>query len=313
MKYHVFIDGEAGTTGLKVAERLRVHPNVDLLKIETKNRKDLSARADLMAESDITILCLPDNAAIEAANLAKKSETRLIDASSAHRTNPDWVYGFPELQNGQSTAIKSAMRISNPGCYPTGFLALARPLILSGMLPKDSLLTVPAVSGYSGGGREMIDRATGDDFPSSFIYGVDLQHKHLAEMKFYSGLQTAPIFMPSVGNFFAGMLVHLPLHADQFERKVDASILYDLYAEWFLESDMVNMAFTSARIVDFPKVLSADAFAGRNDMEIFVFSNKENSHFWLIARFDNLGKGASGAAVQNMNIALGLEQTIGIC
>jgi len=312
MTYRIFIDGAAGTTGLKVAERLHAHPHVQLLRIDDKFRKDNTARADMMAASDITILCLPDDAAIEAAALAETVETKLIDASSAHRTAAGWVYGFPELGATQRQAVATAHRISNPGCYPTGFLALARPLIAAGLLPDDALLTVPAVSGYSGGGKAMIAAFDGGDLPPAFSYGTSLKHKHLPEMTVHAGLKKAPIFMPSVGAFYAGMLVHLPLHVSQFTKTVTADDLHALYADCYPLTGMVRMGAASANHSDVPPQIAADALAGRDHMEIFVFSDTAQSQFWLMARLDNLGKGASGAAVQNMNIALGLEDRLGL-
>jgi N-acetyl-gamma-glutamyl-phosphate reductase len=312
MAFKIFIDGEAGTTGLKVAERLQAHPHVQLLRIDDKFRKDNTARVDMMAASDITILCLPDDAAIEAAALAETVETKLIDASSAHRTAAGWVYGFPELGATQRQAVATAHRISNPGCYPTGFLALARPLIAAGLLPDYALLTVPAVSGYSGGGKAMIAAFDGGDLPPAFSYGTSLKHKHLPEMTMHAGLKKAPIFMPSVGAFYAGMLVHLPLHVSQFTKAVTVDDLHALYADYYPSTGMVRMGAASANHSDVPPQIAADALAGRDHMEIFVFSDTAQSQFWLMARLDNLGKGASGAAVQNMNIALGLEDRLGL-
>jgi len=312
MECKVFIDGEAGTTGLKVAERLQQHPLVQILRVDEAYRKDAAARADIMAASDITILCLPDDAAVEAVTLAQPSQARLIDASSAHRTNPDWVYGFAELQPGQRKAIAKSRLITNPGCYPTGFLALVRPLIASGLLADTALISVPAISGFSGGGKAMIARHDAGELNPAFSYGTNLQHKHLGEMTLYSGLKTPPIFMPSVGDFFAGMLVHLPLHADQFSEPITAKKIYDCYADWYGQSGFVRMGAGAANHADTPTMLGADALAGSNDMELFVFSDAGDQRFWLTARLDNLGKGASGAAVQNMNIALGLDEGLGL-
>ncbi len=312
MTFKIFIDGEAGTTGLKVAERLQEHPHVVIMRIDEAHRKEEAARSDMMAASDITILCLPDAAAVDSAKLASPSQTRLIDASSAHRTNPDWTYGFAELQPGQHEAIACARLITNPGCYPTGFLALARPLIANGLLSDQSLLCAPAISGYSGGGKSMIKRHDSGDHDPNFSYGTNLQHKHLSEMTLYSGLQTPPIFMPSVGGFYAGMLAHIPLHADQFASLVTASMVYNCLADWYAASSIVHMGADAANHADVPPMLAANGLAGRNDMELFVFSDLAEKRFWVTARLDNLGKGASGAAVQNMNIALGLDETLGL-
>ncbi|HBV78954.1 MAG TPA: N-acetyl-gamma-glutamyl-phosphate reductase, partial [Alphaproteobacteria bacterium] len=226
--------------------------------------------------------------------------------------DPDWVYGFAELQPGQRDAIANGKFITNPGCYPTGFLALARPLIASGLLADTALICTPAVSGYSGGGKAMIARHDAGDLHPAFSYGTNLQHKHLGEMTLYSGLKTPPIFMPSVGDFYAGMLVHMPLHADQIEGSANAAMIYDCLADWYRDSALVRMGAPAANHADVPPMLAADALAGRNDMELFVFSDAAEQRFWLTARLDNLGKGASGAAVQNMNIALGLEDHFGL-
>jgi N-acetyl-gamma-glutamyl-phosphate reductase len=313
MSFRIFIDGEAGTTGLKVATRLQTHPHVEILHIDDAHRKDPDARLQLMRESAITILCLPDEAARDAVALADgDASIRFIDASTAHRVDQNWVYGFPELTTAQRGMIATAPRISNPGCYPTGFLALVRPLIESGILPADCQLNVPAVSGYSGGGKSMIGAHDAGGLASQFIYGVNLAHKHLAEMTHYAGLQTPPIFMPSVGDFYAGMLVHLPLHADQFSTAVSVDQLYQLYADWYAGAALVRMGAACANDVNTPNMLAADALADTDSMEIFVFSDAQARRFWLVARLDNLGKGASGAAVQNMNIALGIDEDISL-
>ena len=312
MRFKIFVDGESGTTGLKVAERLRVHPHVSILRIDAAHRKDDSARAEMMAASDLTILCLPDAAAIDAVKLAAASKTRLIDASSAHRTDPKWAYGFAELQPDQRDTIAAATLISNPGCYPTGFLALARPLIANGLLPEQSLLSISAVSGYSGGGKSMIKRHDAGDLGPAFSYGYNLQHKHLGEMTKYAGLHTPPIFMPMVADFYAGMLVHIPLHADQFVSLVTAEIVYECLADWYQGSDIVCMGAAAANHTDVLPLIDADGLAGLDKMELFVFSDPTEKRFWITARLDNLGKGASGAAVQNMNIALGLDEALGL-
>lgn len=314
MTYRIFIDGAAGTTGLKVADRLAGHPGVELCALDAEARKDNAARREMMAETDLTILCLPDDAARDAASMADQVGARLIDASSAHRTHADWVYGFPELASGQRDAIAAASRISNPGCYPTGFLALVRPLVDAGLLPVDALLTVPAVSGYSGGGNAMIARHEAGDLPPHGAYGVTLAHKHLPEMVAFSGLASAPIFMPSVGNFYAGMLVNVPLHASQLTKAVRGQNLHEILAAHYANAALVRMGASAAGDAAALKdnLLAADELAGQNHLELFVFANADDSQFWLVARLDNLGKGASGAAVQNMNIALGIEETTGL-
>ena len=308
MSYNIFIDGEAGTTGLKVASRLASHPHVHVLHLDAAVRKDMSARLDMMAKADVAILCLPDAAAIDVAKAASTMDVCLIDASTAHRTNPDWAYGFAEMDAEQRHALASSKRISNPGCYPTGLIALLRPLINSGIIPPDADITVPAVSGYSGGGNAMIAMHEAGDLAPHLAYATDLAHKHVPEMQLYAGLDKAPLFMPSVGNFYAGMLVHLPLHAHQFSTPPTASSLYNLLRDWYADSALVAMGADRANDLGGQTSMAADSLAGQNNMELFVFANKDESQFWLTARLDNLGKGASGAAVQNMNIALGIAE-----
>lgn len=308
MSYNIFIDGEAGTTGLKVASRLGSHPHVRMLHLDDAVRKDMSARLDMIAKADAAILCLPDAAAIEVASAAAGLDVCLIDASTAHRTDSEWTYGFAEMDAAQRDLLTSSKRISNPGCYPTGAIALLRPLIKSGIVPVDADITVPAVSGYSGGGNAMIAVHDAGNLAPLLAYGTDLKHKHVPEMQLYSGLEKAPLFMPSVGNFYAGMLVHLPIHAGQLAMSTSASKIYDLLRDWYADSALVGMGAAGANDLGDQTTMAADSLAGRNDMELFVFANKEESQFWLTARLDNLGKGASGAAVQNMNIALGIRE-----
>ena len=313
MTYRIFIDGGAGTTGLQVHDRLAAHPLVEPVLLDDARRKDAAARRDMMGDCDLTILCLPDDSARESAAMAAEADARVIDASSAHRTADGWAYGFAELSADTRAKIVGARQISNPGCYPTGFLALARPLVDAGLLPADAALTVPAVSGYSGGGKGMIARHEAGDLPPHGAYGLAMAHKHLPEMAHYAGLTTPPIFMPSVGSFYAGMLVHLPLHAAQLSRSVSPADLYDVLAAHYEGTQFVRMG--AARAGD-PEtaalMLDASALAGSDHLEMFVFANKDASQFWLTARLDNLGKGASGAAVQNMNIALGFDETTGL-
>lgn len=315
MTYQIFIDGGAGTTGLQVLDRLDAHPDVKAVRLADDLRKDSNARRDMMASSDLAILCLPDDAARDSAAMAADVGTRVIDASSAHRTHPDWAYGFAELDSGQRARIAAARQITNPGCYPTGFLALTRPLTNAGILPQDALLSVPAISGFSGGGNAMINRHTAGDLPSVGAYGTSLKHKHIPEMTHCAGLSHAPIFMPAVGDFYAGMLVHLPLHAGQLTRTVNGQDLYDTLAAHFEGANFVRMGGSAANddsALAQTGLMAADALVGQNHMELFVFENADSSQFWLTARLDNLGKGASGAAVQNMNISLGLEETTGL-
>ena len=312
MTYSIFIDGAAGTTGLQVQDRLAAHPSVTPVTLGDAERKDMSARRAMMADCDLTILCLPDDAARDSAALAAEAGARVIDASSAHRTADGWDFGFVEIFDDARDTVARSAQISNPGCYSTGFLALARPLVEAGIIAPDAALTVPAVSGYSGGGKGMIAKFEAGEMPPHGAYGMTMAHKHLPEMTVYAGLDRSPIFMPSVGAFYAGMLVHLPLHVSQFTKAVTADDLHALYADCYPSTGMVRMGAASANHSDVPPQIAADALAGRDHMEIFVFSDTAHSQFWLMARLDNLGKGASGAAVQNMNIALGLEDRLGL-
>ena len=310
MTYSVFIDGGAGTTGLQVFERLQKRTELSVNVLDDQQRKDADARARAMADADVTILCLPDEAAIQAAQLAKDAGARLIDASSAHRTAPDFTYGFAEMTQGQQDAIRSAQLVSNPGCYPTGFLGLIAPLRQAGLLSSSVNLSAVCVSGYSGGGKTMIARYKGKREPAFAAYGLRLSHKHLPEMKQHAGLDYAPIFLPSVGDFAQGMLVNIPLHKDQFAFAVQAEDIRSVFAEHYLSADLVSVG-TESSLTEFG-FLSADPLAGTDRLELFVFANAENSQFVLTARLDNLGKGAAGAAVQNMNLMLGLEPLAGL-
>lgn len=313
MTYRIFIDGGVGTTGLRVHERLESHPAANAVVLDDDLRKDSNARRAMMAESDITILCLPDDAARESAALADELGARVIDASSAHRTAEGWVYGFAELTDDAAGKIATAQRITNPGCYPTGFLALARPLMDAGLITADAKLVVPAVSGFSGGGKSLIGKHEAGGLPPHAAYGLAMAHKHIPEMIHYTGLHTKPIFMPSIGAFYAGMLVHLPLHAAQLSKLVTAADIREVLASHYEGAALVGLGAAQAGEPQTASLLlDAAEIVGRNDMELFVFANDDNSQFWLTARLDNLGKGASGAAVQNMNLALGLEPTTGL-
>ena len=316
MSISVFIDGQAGTTGLQVAEKLSGHEAVTLLTLDEALRKDDAARRDAFAAADAAILCLPDEAAKKAAEMSADLDVVLIDASTQHRTDPSWVYGMAELGTEQRQAISQTKRISNPGCYPTGFLAMAVPLRKAGIIAQDACLNVPAVSGYTGGGKgliEVFEAAGNDDVPRHFSYGHSLSHKHLPEMQKLAGLDTCPIFMPSVGDFAQGMLVHLPLFASQLEKTVSVHDVAEIYQAHYETSKLItaydgnDMSHHTAT-----GFLPADGLSGTDRLEIFTSYNDVTKQFWLTARLDNLGKGASGAAVQNMNIALGLDETIGL-
>ena len=310
MTYSVFIDGAAGTTGLQVHDRLQARADISVCLLDEAQRKDISARAAAMADADVTILCLPDEAALQAAEQARASGSRLIDASTAHRVDPAFAYGFAELSAGQQDAIHNAQFVSNPGCYPTGFLGLVAPLRQAGLLAPSVQLSAICVSGYSGGGKAMIARYETEDEPAFAAYGLSLSHKHLPEMKQHAGLDHAPVFLPSVGDFAQGMLVNIPLHGDQFAQSVTADDIRSVLADHYQTAALVSVGSDAALTQH--GFLSADGVAGTDRLELFVFARPDNSQFVLTARLDNLGKGAAGAAVQNMNIMLGLDPLAGL-
>lgn len=306
----IFIDGAAGTTGLQVHDRLKGDAGIELIILGDDERKSDEHRQQAMSEADITILCLPDDAARNAADMAAQLSARIIDASTAHRTAPDFTYGFAELEAGQAERIASSDRVSNPGCYPTGFLALVRPLVDSGVISADTVLPIAAVSGYTGGGKAMIARYEQGQAPAFTSYGLGLAHKHLPEMKYHGHLQHHPIFLPSVGDFAQGMLVNVMLPSSQFERQVKAEDITGIWAERYQNSPLISTPAYDEIVSD--GFLAADRLAGTDRLELSCFHDSQNSQFVLTAQLDNLGKGASGAAVQNMNLMLGRDEMTGL-
>ncbi len=313
MVFKVFLDGEAGTTGLQIRERLLSRADLELASVDPDRRKDIAARRQLLNGADAVILCLPDDAAREAMALIENPSVKVIDASTAHRTAPDWVYGFAEMAPGQRGAIAGAKRVSNPGCYATGFIALVRPLVAAGLIPRDWPLSVNAVSGYSGGGKAMIAEFEQEASPAFTrvpfrIYGLAQNHKHTPEMRHHAGLARAPIFAPSVGRYYKGMIVEVPLPLSALPARPKLANVHSALASAYAGERFIEVA--SLEEAAALKTLGPEGLNGADRMKLFVFGHDDEAR--LVALLDNLGKGASGAAVQNLNLMLRLDEAAGL-
>lgn len=314
MKPKIYIDGQAGTTGLKIRERFAGRDDIEILMIDEAKRKDPEERKKMINSSDFTFLCLPDAASIEAVSMIENPNVRIIDASTAHRTNPEWAYGFPELSENHRKKIIDSKRVAVPGCYASGFISLVYPMVSSGIMPADYPVTSFAVSGYSGGGNKMIAQYESDEKPETFnsprFYGLAQTHKHLPEMQKITGLAEKPIFTPIVDDYYSGMVVCVPFRTRLADKKVTVSDVYEMFAKHYDGQNFVKV-MPWKDIEEQKKVLlSSNDLSGTNKMEIHIFGDDER--IMLCSRLDNLGKGASGAAVQCLNIMMGIDETTGL-
>jgi len=306
--YKVYIDGQVGTTGLQLRQKLQNHKEVEILLISEELRKDENERKRLMNEADVVFLCLPDDAAKEAVKLVENPNTCVIDASTAHRTNPDWTYGFPELSQKHRENIRNSKRIANPGCHATGFIAAVYPLVELGIIGKDYPLTAHSLTGYSGGGKAMIADYNDENRPKGFDsprqYGLSQKHKHLPEMQHVTGIDQPPVFCPIVADYYSGMATCIPLIASLFKKKVTKDELLAMLTDYYKDAKLISVGTEETNF------LASNPLSDTNGLKLFVEGNDER--MTIISVFDNLGKGASGAAVQNMNIVLGLDETTGL-
>lgn len=312
--YTIFIDGQEGTTGLQIHQRLKDRSDIAVIEIPAERRKDPGTKQDFLNRADIVILCLPDEAARASVALITNPATRVIDASTAFRIAPDWVYGLPELTKTQRNLIKNALRVSNPGCYATGFALTVRPLVALGIIPREYPVICSANSGYSGGGKKLIAAyKAANQLPATLQgprhYALQLKHKHIPEMQMHAGLATTPLFLPTVGPYYQGMTVTIPLHQETLPKKISPEELHNLLLSYYAHEHFITVMPLGTAALD-DGFLAPTACNATNKLDLFVFGNEQ--HLVLAARFDNLGKGASGAAVQNMNIMLGIEETTGL-
>lgn len=311
MAFKVFVDGQEGTTGLQINEYLARRADIEVLKIDAEKRKDLNERKRLINASDVTFLCLPDDAAKESVALVDNPKTCIIDASTAHRVNPAWTFGLPELGPEQRARIRASKRIANPGCHATAFILALKPLVAAGLLPVDTQIAANSITGYSGGGKKMIEHYQSPqriDAPRPYALG--LTHKHLPEMRAYSGLAVAPIFQPIVGPFYKGLAVTAYLHPSQFARKATPADVQKILADYYAGETFIRVAPIDLEANTDGGFFNVEANNDTNRVDLFVFGNEER--LLVVGRLDNLGKGASGAAVQSMNVHLGVEETLGL-
>ena len=317
MKKKIFIDGEEGTTGLQISEKLLKHPDIDILKIDRINRKNPIERRKLMESSDLTFFCLPDDAAKDALTIAKSLTSKkpiIIDASTAHRINPDWVYGLPELNSRQKELIANSRQISVPGCYASGATLLINPLIRNSIIPKDLTLCINAISGYSGGGKKLIehfDKNNNLDLEPFFYYGLNLNHKHIPEIMFHNKLTKKPIFLPSVADYFQGMIVNLPLHKEWINNEFSFKEIVDIFKKEYEQFHFIKM-FPHKNSISKNQFYRPDKIINSNFMHINFYFDESEDQMILSSNFDNLGKGASGAAIQCMNLVFGFPENLSL-